>query len=614
MTPAPPSTYALIRRACEAWPARAALTLLRDDDPLAEPRRWSYGELLEQVHRTGNALGALGVGPRDVTAVLLPAGFEYHLAHWGGQSAGIVMPLNPLLREERLVDLLDAARAKVLIAYGDDLDVGYWHKARHVVARCRHAPRLVRVAPRNGGVPIGSPPAADALDFDGLLAAQPADRLLRRHAPDPSEVAAYFHTGGTTGSPKVAMLTHANQVHTALATAQMQQITQADRMLGSGPMYHVAAVLVGALTCLSVGAEVIVPSSTLMRNPAVVRNYWRLVARLKPTILTMVPTLWSSVCDVPRDGADLSSIRYCRTGAAPLPHATASRLEREFGLRLNETYGMTETGGASCMVPPGMEVPPGCVGLPLPGVQLRVARVDPNGQPSAEDAPAGEAGMLLFQGPNVFAGYLDEASTRDAFTAGGWLISGDLGRLDEGGRVHLVGRAKDIIVRSGHNIDPRGVEEQLRAHPAVSECAVVGAPDAYAGEVPVAFVTLRPGLHASEAQLRDFAAARVDEAPARPRRVTVLDSLPLTNVGKVYKPALRQRAAVAVVHQVVESCCRSDACLADPGPPPEVIAEGEVEVTVRFASPLKASLRRRLELEFARLQLKVHLVGAGDGR
>ena len=144
--------------------------------------------------------------------------------------------------------------------------------------------------------------------------------------------------------------------------------------------------------------------------------------------------------------------------------------------------------------------------------------------------------MVLFKAPNVIPGFVDPADTAQAFTEDGWLISGDIGRLDEQGRLHLQGRAKDLIIRGGHNIDPKTIEDALASHPAVRLCAAVGAPDAYAGELPVAFVTLAEEARITEAELLAHAAATVDEGPARPRRVIVLEQMPMTNVGKIYNP------------------------------------------------------------------------------
>ena len=254
--------------------------------------------------------------------------------------------------------------------------------------------------------------------------------------------------------------------------------------------------------------------------------------------------------------ADISSVRYCRTGAAPMPAELGLRFERQFGVHVHESFGMTEMAGISTVTPPGVVGPAGCVGFAPPYVRMRVVALDASGGATNIDMPVGEQGMVLFQSPNVFPGFLDPTDTAHAFTPEGWLATGDLGWLDGEGRLNLSGRAKDLIIRGGHNIDPKTIEDALSAHPAVQLCAAVGAPDAYAGELPVVFATLVPGASATEAELLDFVATRVDEAPARPKSVTILATMPMTNVGKIFKPDLRQLATQAVVAALVEQVYR----------------------------------------------------------
>jgi fatty-acyl-CoA synthase len=208
--------------------------------------------------------------------------------------------------------------------------------------------------------------------------------------------------------------------------------------------------------------------------------------------------------------------------------------------------------GISTITPPGLHAAAGHVGLRLPFARLAVRRMGPDGRPSKKKAAPGETGMVLFQSPNLFAGYLGGVERSSYFTDDGWLITGDLGSVAADGLLRLRGRSKDVIIRSGHNIDPQVIEQALERHPAVKACAAVGAPDPYAGEVPVAFVALHPGARADEADLLAFAAAGVDEAPARPRYVRILDALPTTNVGKVYKPRMRSMAWEIYAQTLVE--------------------------------------------------------------
>jgi len=174
---------------------------------------------------------------------------------------------------------------------------------------------------------------------------------------------------------------------------------------------------------------------------------------------------------------------------------------------------------------------------------MRVVALDESGNPTNRDMPSGEQGMVIFKSPNLFSGFVDPKDNQHALTADGWLATGDLGWLDDEGRLNLSGRSKDLIIRGGHNIDPNVIEDAMASHPAVQHCAAVGEPDAYAGELPVVFVTLTPGAEATEDELLAYVRERVDEPPARPKSVTVLPNMPMTLVGKIFKPELRQLAA-----------------------------------------------------------------------
>jgi fatty-acyl-CoA synthase len=476
-------------------------------------------------------------------AVLLPGCLEYHLALWGGEAAGIVQPLNPLLSDEKLVSLMNAGRAKVLIAWGADEDSGFWSKAMRIRALVPSLTAVLRVAPVHEKNALDLPEGV--FDFTAERKRERNDCLVSGRIIAPNDIAAYFHTGGTTGAPKLARHSHGAQVFTAWGCVQMQGVRSTDVTINGYPLFHVAGVLPGSLTSLSAGVEVVIPTTSLFRNRDVIKNYWRLVERYRATVLSAVPTVLAALANVPVNGADISTIHYCRTGAAPLSPDLSLRFEKLFGLHIHEALGMTEMAGISTITPPGVVAPAGCVGLRLPYIQLRIVALDEKGGASDRDVPAGEQGMVLFKSPNLFSGFVDPQDNANAFTHDGWLATGDLGWLDSQSLLHLSGRSKDLIIRSGHNIDPKVIEDAISAHPAVQLCAAVGAPDAYAGELPVVFVTLVPGATVSEAELLAYAAEHVDEAPAKPKAVTILDAMPMTNVGKIYKPELRQIAAQA---------------------------------------------------------------------
>ncbi|MBP6618556.1 MAG: AMP-binding protein, partial [Burkholderiaceae bacterium] len=282
------STYEIFFNAAHAFGAHTALTFLRDADPATPPIRWTYTELLAGIHQTANLLHSLGVGPQDAVAVMLPGCLEHHLALWGGEAAGIVQPLNPLLTDEKLVSLMTAARAKVLITYGSDEGAGeggMWSKALRLRSQVPTLTTVLRVAPHDETTTPSSLPDGVG-EFATLRALQPSNHLTSGRNFDPEDIAAYFHTGGTTGAPKLARHSHRAQVFTAWSCVQMQGLAAGDVTINGYPLFHVAGVLPAALAAMSAGVETIIPTTALLRNKQVVANYWKLVEKFRPNSLS----------------------------------------------------------------------------------------------------------------------------------------------------------------------------------------------------------------------------------------------------------------------------------------------------------------------------------------
>ena len=599
------STYDVIRASAQVHADRPALTFLETGQVGGPATSWTYSDLLQGIHQTANLLFNVGLRSSGVVAVLLPGGLAYHLALWGGEAAGIVQPLNPLLSEDKLLSLLQASGAQVLIAHGVDDDSQLRAKALRLQAQCPTLKTVLLVNPDCGPLPTTNALPAGVQDFHAARASQVSARLISERVFQPQDIAAYFHTGGTTGAPKLARHSHGAQIFTAWANAQMQGFQSTDVTINGYPLFHVAGVLPGALCSLAVGMHILIPTASLFRNREVIANYWRLVGHHGCTLMSGVPTVLAALAAVPLNGADISRLRAVRTGAAPLPPELAQRFAQAFGLQINESLGMTETAGLSTVAPPGLSAPAGCVGWPLPHASVRIVALGSDDQATAQTLPAGDKGMVLYKGPNLFSGYLDAAETARSFTPDGWLITGDVGFVDEQGRLHLTGRAKDLIIRGGHNIDPKVIEDALGAHPAVELCAAVGAPDAYAGELPVAFATLKAGAHVSEEALLAFTAERVDEAPAKPKSITILERMPVTNVGKIYKPELRTLATGAVVQALVDQVCAPLQIPSDLRP--RVLMQGDAPVRVDTSSAAWAHIGAPLQALIAALPVKVDI-------
>ena len=297
---------------------------------------------------------------------------------------------------------------------------------------------------------------------------------------------------------------------------------------------------------LAAGSTLVVVSPAGWRDPAAIRNVWRLVQRYRPAVFGGVPTVLAAALGVPVDGADLSSIRTVSGGGSAIPVAVGRVYEERLKVPVLEVYGMTETASVHVMSHADRPVRLGSVGHPVPYSKVRVVRIDADGRCTGDCAP-GEIGVVAMARPGVFSGYVSAAHSAGAFIEPGWVNSGDLGRLDEDGYLWITGRAKDLIIRGGHNIDPMAIEEVFFRHPDVALAAVVGQPDAYAGELPVAFVQLKPGASVSADALLEHVRAHTPERAAVPVRLYLVDAIPLTAVGKVFKPALRWQAAERAV-------------------------------------------------------------------
>ena len=380
--------------------------------------------------------------------------------------------------------------------------------------------------------------------------AQPEDRLTFEQVGRDNDVAAYFHTGGTTGTPKLVAHTHRGQLVAAFGGAAMSNGQPGDVITATLPLFHVGGTISGALGVFMVGTNALIMSPVGLRNPAMVQGFWRLVARYRATRVGSVPTSLSAVLEVPLQDADIRCVRQGFTGAASLPPAVGARFKQVTGRALHEIYGMTEASGLIAMNPAGSGSGEGSVGWALPYTRVQVRRLAADGSLGAECEPE-EVGVIVVSGPNVSPGYRNPEHNRGVLD-GGVLNSGDLGYTDAEGRIHIAGRSKDLIIRSGHNIDPVMIENAMATHPAVALAAAVGMPDAYAGELPVCYVVLRAGVTTTADELHAHAQATIGERPAWPRQFHIVDAIPLTTVGKIYKPQLRCDAAARHVTAIVQ--------------------------------------------------------------
>jgi fatty-acyl-CoA synthase len=530
------SIYEVFAATAELYGDRPALTMLGSAQSTDVAIRYTHAELLADITRSANMFFELGLAANGVVAILSRTHGRLPALVLGAGTAGIVSNLNYLLSADVIAALLRAENARVLVCAGPELDAELWAKAQEV---CRQVATLDTVL-----VFGGAPPGADPrfVDADALIDRQPGDHLIAARRPQPHDVAALFHTGGTTGLPKLVPQTHRNQIHAAWSFAQMFDITETDVGLNGFPLFHVGGTSTMGLSILAAGGHVVMLSPNGFRNPEVVKNIWTLVNDFRATILGGVPTTIGAVSEIPVGDNDLSSLRFTLTGGATLPSAVAQRFEARTGVCLLEQYGMTESVATIATTPLHGAHRRGSVGLRGPFSQIAI--VEAGGDDTWRPCPPGRVGMVVARGPQIVPAYLDQRFTQAGFTRDGGLITGDLGYLSEDGYLTLTGREKDLIIRSGHNIDPLSIEEVANAHPAVALSAAVGMPDGYAGELPVVFVAPSAGHSIDTAELQQFIGERIAEPPAKPRHVFVLDAIPVTGVGKIFKPALRELALI----------------------------------------------------------------------
>lgn len=532
----PKSTHEMLMDGCAIDPSKVAIQFFHDG---VRPRETSvditFGELRQRILQTANLLAELGIEKDDVTSVLMPAVPEGLYALWGAQAAGIANPVNWMLEANILVEMFKAAGTRVLIAYAGDESTNIWSKIEVVAKELPSLSAVIRVGGANHPcTAIGSVPV---IDFETAIAQQPGDRLVSNREFSPDDVAALFHTGGTTGVPKLAKHLHRNQVFWIWASSCLTGFGREEVRAVGVPIFHSAGAIVSCLAPLSRGASIVLMTSAGFRHPSVLPNIWRIVEAFRISMLTLVPTLVNQVLSLPIGESDVSSLNYVASSTAPLSTNVAEAFYRMTALRIRESYGLTETAAVTCITPPVEKVKVGSSGLRLPYQSVRV--IQPGSEKEApRDCARGEAGLIIVKGPAVFPGYLG-AEPSASWVDGEWLDTGDLGYLDEDNWLWITGRAKDLIIRGGHNIDPKMVEEVLFANPAIQDAAVIGAPDAHSGEVPVAYVVLKPGSKASTEELLQYAAKHVPERAAIPKQCYLLPQMPKTAVGKIQKNLLR---------------------------------------------------------------------------
>ncbi len=510
--------------------ARAAQRFGDREALVDERARLTYTDLAAAVSRAARALIASGIDPGDRVSIWAPNTTEWAIAALGVHTAGAVLvPLNTRFKAAEAAYILDRADVRILFTVTDFLATDYVE----LLAGVDRPPSLREIVVLRGA------PAAGTVTWAELDAraeqASTADVEARGKALQGDDLSDVLFTSGTTGKPKGAMLTHSAGIRAYAAWADVVGLREGDRYLIVNPFFHAFGLKAGILASIITGATM-VPHAVFDVDTVMQR-----VAEERISMLPGPPTVYQSILDHPRVGEfDMSSLRLSVTGAAPVPVEMINRMRAELGFETIVTgYGLTECTGIAtmCRHDDDPVIISTTCGRAIPGIEVQV--VDDKGEPVAPGVP----GEVVVRGYNVMRGYIhDTEATAEAIDAAGWLHTGDIGVMDEQENLRITDRMKDMFIVGGFNAYPAEIEGMMLEHQGISQVAVVGVPDERMGEVGLAYVVPRPGAEIDEAELIAWCRERMANYKA-PRRVEIVDALPLNASGKVLKIELRARAA-----------------------------------------------------------------------
>ncbi len=554
----PKTLFAQICKTAGKFPDHNAISYQITSGPTDKAETLTWSQLAGQVTQAANMFRSLGIGETDTVAYVLPNCNETVVTLLGGAIAGIAAPINPLLEPEQIASILRETGAKVVVTLRPfpKTDV-----AQKVAEAVRHAPNVKTVLEvdllryltgvKKLIVPLIRPKItgathADYRSFHKEIAKQSDTLNFADSAGD--RYACYFHTGGTTGMPKVAQHRYSGMIYNGWLGAELL-CDETDNIMCPLPLFHVMACHVFLMAAICAGSHVIFPTPQGYRGEGVFDNFWKLCERWKATFIVSVPTAISAKMQRPVD-ADMSSVKLAFSGSAPLPMELFKRFEEAAGINIVEGYGLTE---ATCLVsgnPVDGVKKVGSIGVPFPYTDVKIFKVGPEG---AVECDTDEIGEICISSPGINVGetYTEADKNKDLYH-GSYLRTGDLGRIDSDHYIWITGRAKDLIIRGGHNIDPAEIEEALLGHEAVAFAGAIGQPDLHAGEVPCAFVELVEGANVTPEELMEHCKVHVHERAAQPKHVEILAELPKTAVGKVFKPDLRKSAITRIYNAALE--------------------------------------------------------------
>ena len=532
-----------IAHGCARDREKIAICYIADGDPASESVCIRYGELQSRSNQAANLFHSLGVSSNDVVMFVLPTLPQLYVVMLGAAACGIACGVNWMLKPEQLAELIRSTKAKVVVTLGPTPGYEIWENVQAIRADVAASVHILTVPGPGGAV-------MPETDFDTLAGREPGERLRFERKVEGDDIAAYVHSGGTTGSPKLVKLTHRGFAYKCWANAEVMAHTPDDVIFSDYPMFHIAGIFGRGYFAIAHGMSIVIPSPLGARDKRFIENYWKFVDTFGITIFSGVPTTLAHLAKSGPKGEALATLRdYACTGSTAFPAEVARQIESLIGVRVLLTYGATEYTQNVTQAPRDGDPKFGSPGIRLPYTQVKAVELD--GDRITRECGVDEIGVVVVKGPSVTPGYLDPKYNEGVFTRDGWFNSGDLGRFDADGYLWLTGRAKDVIIRGGHNIDPAVIEETLLKHSDVMLAAAVSKPDAYAGELPIAYVQLVPNARARADDIREFAQRHIPERAAAPKEVVIVERMPLTDVQKPAKLELRRDAACRAFREVL---------------------------------------------------------------
>ena len=558
LPPLPASNYELIQQHALAHPDRIALHYFADGAAFDQAQSWTYQAFLERIDQTANLFRSLGIERTDVVTYMLPNLPETIFTVMGGEVAGIVSSVNMKLEAIHISEIMEAVGSKILVTLSENSDADNWKKVQNIAEKSSSLKTILTID-LNDRVGVFSPPmspinAVKVLDFKSNSAKQSKALQFLPNIKE-TDFASYFHTGGTTGRPKIAQRTHGNEVINTWGVNHLLNAYTPKTFFCGLPWFHANGVVVTGFTVFANGHTLVLGTAAGYRGNGVIPNFWKIIEHYKISFFSCVPTILQFLLPVPVGEADISSLENAICGAAPLSVKLFNDFESHSGVKLMEGYGFTEGTCVNSANPPQGVRKIGSIGLRLPFHYMKAVLLDDDGK-YLRDCKINEIGIIVARGKNIIPGYLEAIHNKNIWVDDGefqWYNTGDLGREDEDHYFWLTGRKKELIIRGGHNIDPKSIEEPLSKHPAVASAAAVGRPDKQVGELPVAYVVLKSGQSISEEELLAYGKEHIAERAAQPKRIYFLDELPLTAVGKVFKPKLSDLQNMEVCKEELEA-------------------------------------------------------------